>query len=76
MFKQYFLLPCISLVIIMSDFLCPKCKSKIQTKPWGRTKIEIKCECYEVDYVITENINDLIKKYQKEVLICPLMDFL
>lgn len=53
----------------MTDYKCPKCKSKIQTKPWGRTKIEIKCECYEVDYVITENIDDLIKKYQKEVLI-------
>lgn len=53
----------------MTDYKCPKCKSKILTKPWGRTKIEIKCECYEVDYVITENITDLIKKYQKEVLI-------
>ncbi|MBT5171017.1 MAG: hypothetical protein HOL90_01900 [Candidatus Nitrosopelagicus sp.] len=48
----------------MSDFICFQCKSKIQTKLWGRTKIEVKCECpHEEDYVRTSNVDDVIQKF-------------
>ena len=48
----------------MTDFICFKCNSKIQTKPWGKTHIEVKCRCpHEADYVRTDNDDDSIKKF-------------
>jgi hypothetical protein len=48
----------------MADFICFKCKSKIKTKPWGRTKIEVKCSCpHEADYVRTDDDDDSIEKF-------------
>ena len=48
----------------MTDFICFKCKSKIQTKPWGKTHIEVKCSCpHEADYVRTDDDDDAIEKF-------------
>jgi len=48
----------------MTDFICFKCNSKIQTKPWGKTHIEVKCRCpHEADFLRTDNDNDVIKRF-------------
>ena len=46
----------------MTDFICPICKSKIKTKPWGRNYIEVKCLCDEKD-IRTDNTDDAIKQF-------------
>jgi hypothetical protein len=48
----------------MVDFICFKCKSKIKTKRWGRSKIEVKCACpHEFDYIRTDDDDDAIEKF-------------
>ena len=49
----------------MMDFICPTCKSKIKTKPWGRNYIEVKCLCDEKD-IRTDNTDDAIKQFLSE----------
>ena len=47
------------------DFICPICKSKIKTKPWGRNYIEVKCLCDEKD-IRTDNTDDAIKQFLRK----------
>ena len=49
----------------MMDFICPTCKSKIKTKPWGRNYIEVKCLCDEKD-IRTDNTDDAIKQFLRK----------
>jgi len=49
----------------MVDFICFKCKSKIKTKRWGKSKIEVKCACpHEFDYIRTDDDDNAIQKFQ------------
>ena len=48
----------------MTDFICFKCKSKIKTKRWGKSKIEVKCACpHEFDYIRTDDDDDAMEKF-------------
>ena len=48
----------------MTNFICFKCKSKIQTKRWSKSKIEVKCACpNEFDYIRTDDDDDAIEKF-------------
>ena len=48
----------------MTDFICFKCKSKIKTKRWSKSKIEVKCACpHEFDYIRTDDDDDAIEKF-------------
>jgi predicted amidophosphoribosyltransferase len=48
----------------VTDFICFKCKSKIKTKRWGKSKIEVKCACpHEFDYIRTDDDDDAIEKF-------------
>lgn len=49
----------------MTDFICPTCKIKIKTKPWGRNYIEVKCLCDEKD-IRTDNTDDAIKQFLRK----------
>ena len=49
---------------LVTDFICFKCKSKIKTKRWGKSKIEVKCACpHEFDYIRTDDDDDAIEKF-------------